>query len=120
MKISRNLINFISDFSLFSFYQFYQNCLHEHINLKISGKNKINLNSMSRYQNFYDEQPFQNTPFHIDSPTRNPLDKKNSQDGQKSLHAYFNDNRMSQTQPEHINKAMHHQEIRLLSNNSTF
>ena len=83
---------------------------------------------MSRYQGFYDEQPFQKATFSIDSPERRPKHDSNRVEKPKqslpnnSLHAYFKDDHthspdIKHREGEHIERAMHHQEIRLRSIN---
>lgn len=85
---------------------------------------------MSRYNNFYDEQPFQQTNFRVDSPGRGnsrgyesnrvELPKKAFGSAGKNLNVYFekekeHDHRKDK--PEHhmdIEKAMHHEEVGLL------
>lgn len=84
---------------------------------------------MSRYQGFYDEQPFQKATFSIDSPERRRHESNRVElpkEGKQSLHAYFKDDNEHGHPPvqgsgirhlegDHIEKAMHHLETRLSS-----
>ena len=83
---------------------------------------------MSRYQGFYDEQPFQKATFSIDSPERRRYESNRVEKPKEaSLHAYFKDDNIYGHSPahgsgikhiegDHIEKAMHHLETRLSGN----
>ena len=83
---------------------------------------------MSRYQGFYDEQPFQKATFSIDSPEYRRKENNRVEqpiEGKQSLHAYFKDDNnayghspargsgIKHMEGDHIEKAMHHLETRL-------